>query len=296
MTFRRAYDRFWPGFWACVVWVLFSAGCPADDPPVPDDGPMPDTIRDLGVPIVVANKFEDCTPDGAGFSDVVCASGLHCGIVVVGNAGFEGYKTQCIPDEASPLKEGDVCSPSVVATPATDPPRKYDRCGKGLGCVPSADGVLRCKRLCALRTHGKCGKSEMCVLPSPVSGIGFCNPPDACEPVFPQRGCGKAKDGSSLSCYVLGDDKNTGTVCWPRQPYGTSTGDLDAPCERSWHCQSGFACTTQSGKDLTCRPYCVLPEVPDGGSPPDGGTRVMCAAGLGECHPMSGYERVGRCY
>lgn len=272
------------------------AGCP--DPNVESqltDAALP-ALTDLGVQVSTVGLFEDCTPDGTEFSDVRCASGLHCGIVLVGETGAEGSITQCVPDDGATLKENQECSFTTVANPATNPPRRYDRCSSGLSCVATADGTARCKKLCALRTRGNCGKSELCVLPSQVSGIGFCSAPDKCEPVFPQTGCGKAKDGSSLSCYVLGDDKGTGTVCWSRQRFGEATGDLDSPCERSVNCQSGFACVTRSGRDATCRPYCALPTPPDGGSPADGGTEVRCAMGLGTCHAISGYERVGRCY
>lgn len=277
--------------------VVGLSGCPqTDDSPPVVDSALPPLVEDLGITVKTVGVFEDCSPDGVEPIDVRCASGLHCGIVLVGETGAEGYLTQCVPDDAAALKENQECALAKVASPATNPARRYDRCGSGLGCVATADGTNRCKRLCALRTRGRCGKSELCVLPSPVTGVGFCNAPDNCEPVFPQTGCGKAKDGTPLSCYVLGDDKGTGTVCWSRQRYGDSSGDLDAPCERSWNCQSGFACTTRSGRDSACRPYCTLPTPPDGGSPPDGGTEVMCNAGLGTCHPLSGFERVGRCY
>lgn len=273
------------------------AGCPqAEELPAPPDAALPTLVEDLGVTIRTVGAFEDCTPDGVDFSDVRCASGLHCGIVLIGETGAEGYLTQCVPDDGATLKENQECALAAVASPATNPPRRYDRCGTGLGCVATADGTTRCKRLCGLRSRGRCGKSELCVLPAQVTGVGFCSVPDNCEPVFPQKGCGKAKDGTPLSCYVLGDDKGTGTVCWSRQRYGDSSGDLDSPCERSWNCQSGFACTARSGRDSACRPYCTLPPPPDGGSPPDGGADVMCASGLGICHPFSGFERVGRCY
>lgn len=281
----------------CLSLALGLTGCPTtqDLPPSTDDASIP-LVEDLGVTVKTVGPYEDCTPEGAGFSDVRCTSGFRCGIVLVGETGAEGYLTQCVPDDGAALKENQECTLSAVANPATNPPRRYDRCQSGLGCVATADGTMRCKTLCALRTHGKCSKTELCVLPSQVSGIGFCNAPDNCEPVFPQKGCGKAKDGSTLSCYVFSDDKSTGTVCWSRQRYGDSSGDLDEPCERSWNCQSGLACTTRSGLDPACRPYCSLPTTPDGGTPPDGGSEIKCGMGLGVCHPLSGFERVGRCY
>ena len=294
-TEARTQGRGWG--WVMIMGLLGLVGCP-QPAELPDAVDAAVAASELAVPVTIAHAFEDCTPDGTSFSDVRCDSGLHCGMVLVGEAGAMGTITQCVPDDPTPLKEGQECALSMVASPATSPPRRYDRCANGLGCVETADGggSMRCRRLCALRTRGRCSKSELCVLPTAVSGIGFCSVPDKCEPVFPQKGCGKAKDGTTLSCYVLGDDKGTGTVCWSRQRFGDSSGDLDSPCERSFNCQSGFGCVTRSGRDATCRPYCTLPEIPDGGSPPDGGTDVQCASGLGTCRPVSGYERVGRCY
>jgi len=295
MTITRMAPRVGRGARLLLTGLLGFTGCPEpSDLPDAADAAVPSPERELGVTISTVGRFEDCTPDGTSFSDARCASGLHCGIVLVGETGSVGAITQCVPDDPTPLKENQECTVSQVATPTLDPPRRFDRCANGLGCVEGADGKNRCKRLCALRSHGRCAKSELCVLPTQVSGIGFCQAPDKCEPVFPQTGCGKAPDGSALSCYVLGDDKLTGTVCWSRQRFGESVGDLDSPCERSLNCQSGFGCVTTTGREAACRPYCTLPPIPDGGTPPDGG--VPCATGLGTCHPVSGYERVGRCY
>ena len=169
------------------------AGCPA--PNVESqltDAALP-ALTDLGVQVSTAGLFEDCTPDGTEFSDVRCISGLHCGIVLVGESGAEGSITQCVPDDGATLKENQECSFATVASPVTNPPRRYDRCSSGLSCVATADGTTRCKKLCTLRTRGRCSKSELCVLPSQVSGIGFCSAPDKCEPVFPQTGYGDRK-------------------------------------------------------------------------------------------------------
>lgn len=267
-----------------VLWagLVLLAGCPQT--PEQADGTKPEP-PELGVAITSAGLFEDCTPETAGFSDVRCQTGLRCGLVAVGQVSPFGYLTQCVPEQAATaLKEGAACSFSGQSGPQVDPARRYDSCSRGLGCVEMADGATRCMKLCALRQHAGCGKSELCVRPAQVSGLGFCQKEDGCQPVAPQTGCG---DGSKLSCYVLGDDKNTGTVCWPRQPYGG--GGLDQACERSWHCQSGLACTTRSGREPACRPYCALPDKPDGGE-------VACTPGLGTCHPFDGFEKVGRCY
>ena len=78
--------------------IMGLSGCPtASEQPEPSDAALP-TLTDLGVQIATAGLFEDCTPDGTEFSDVRCASGLHCGIVLVGESGAEGSIAQCVPD------------------------------------------------------------------------------------------------------------------------------------------------------------------------------------------------------
>lgn len=279
----------------CVGLFGFLGGCPeggdgsqTPDPPIPQVG-------DLG-PITPATvgKFADCTPSG--FSDVVCDSGLRCGMVQVGETGTTGTLSQCVPVVEKPLGLGEACAFDQQAAPPTGGAmRRYDRCAPGLGCVPTENQGLRCRKLCQLRTRGTCGK-ELCVLPTPVTGTGYCAASDGCQPVAPQAKCGVDDAGKQLTCYVLTDSKGGGTFCLRRQPYGDSSGGQNAPCERSANCQAGLACTTVSGRDSVCRPYCSLPDTPDGGTPPDLAMAPYCTPDMGTCHPIAGYDSVGRCY
>ncbi len=172
--------------------------------------------------------------------------------------------------------------------------KRFDRCAPGLGCVPVPTGGMQCKRLCELKVRKGCAdrKDQLCVVPTQVSNIGYCAPPDRCAPVFPQTGCPIGGSGQTLGCYVLSDDKGAGAYCLPRQSYGDSTGALDAACERAANCQPGLGCFVKSGRDTTCRPYCELPITPDGGTPPD---PVRCSGTLGLCRAITGYEGAGRC-
>jgi len=267
---------------ACVGFLGFLAACPpggeVSRPPevVP---PAPPEVR----PVVVG-KFADCTPSG--FSDVVCEPGLRCAIVRVGDPPASGYVAKCVPVADKPLQLGASCQLDQPAP--SGPSLQYDSCAAGLGCVEGT-----CRKLCALRERGPCG-DELCVLPTRVSGTGFCAPSDKCQAVFPQSPCTPDGMGNPRSCYVLTDDKGGGTFCLKQEPYGDSSGLLDSPCERSANCQAGLACvvTGQMGRDAVCRPYCALPEPPDGGMAPV----VKCAGPLGTCHPIANYETYGRCY
>lgn len=245
-------------------------------------------------PVQRGGKFADCTP--AGYSDVACESGLRCGMVQVGEGGSAGMLTQCVPVIDKPLGLNQPCAfDQFDRPPSGGEERRYDRCGAGLGCVATEDGPLRCRKLCELRRRGDC-KDQLCVLTTQVSGIGYCAAADGCKPVSPQAGCGMDTAGKPLSCYVLTDDKGGGTFCLKRQPFGDSKGALDALCERSANCDPGLACTLRSGRESVCRPYCDLPQRPDGGTPPDMAGEVRCEKDLGTCRAISGYDHVGRCY
>lgn len=268
-----------------VAFLGFLSACPpggeVSRPPevVP---PSPPEVR----PVTVG-RFADCTPSG--FSDVVCDTGLHCAIVRVGDAPSFGYVSKCVPNADKPLKLGEACQ-FDQAGPAgpSGSGLQFDSCATGLSCVEGS-----CRKLCALRERGSCG-DELCVLPTRVSGTGFCAPSDKCQAVFPQSPCGRDAEGNTRNCYVLTDDKGGGTFCLKQEPYGDSTGLLDSPCERSANCQAGLACTVtgRMGRDAVCRPYCALPEVPDGGMAPE----VKCTMPLGTCHAIANYETYGRCY
>jgi hypothetical protein len=244
---------------------------------------------------VEVGQFEDCTPHG--FSDVVCKSGLRCGFVLVGNPPNQGSVAQCVPVDPKPLALDAPCQFDQGGAPPVGmggPPRYYDRCAPGLACVQTETQGYRCRKVCALRHRDGCGK-ELCVLPTQVTGTGYCQASQGCQPVFPQTGCGKDMQGNLLGCYVLTDDKGGGTFCLRQQSYGDSTGALDSACERAANCQAGLGCVAKSGRDSVCRPYCALPETPDGGSPPDLGGGVACSGNLGTCTPIAGYDRYGRC-
>ena len=254
---------------------------------------------DAGMPPVTVGLLQDCAPKGVGYGDVLCAAGLRCSLVLVGDAPAQGALLQCVPearrDEA--LAEGMPCSFDQELASPTEPTKHFDRCGAGFGCVPTPSQGLRCRRLCQLRIRSACSKSELCVEPTQVSGVGFCARPDKCQPVAPQSGCPLGTDGKQLGCYVLGDDKGTSTFCLAQQPYGAGKGILDDPCERAWNCEAGLGCVTPNSRGAICRPYCARPEVPDGGLPPDAGSgEVQCPGNLGTCHAISGRETVGRCY
>ena len=254
---------------------------------------------DVGMPTMTVGLLEDCTPPGAGYGDVVCAAGLRCSIVLVGEVPTQGAIMQCVPSPKpeETIAEGKPCNFDQQLTSPTEPVKHFDRCGAGLGCVLTATQGLLCQRLCELRMHSTCGKTELCVQPAPATGIGFCTPADACQPVAPQSGC-PVSSGQQLACYVLGDDKNTAALCMAQQPYGTGKGALNAACDRSWNCQAGLGCVTPStGHESVCRPYCTLPSTPDGGTPADlGSGELLCPGNLGTCHPIIGYEKIGRCY
>ena len=253
-------------------------------PPQPPDLP----------PVTKGALFADCTP--AGYSDVVCDTGLRCGMVQVGEAGQEGTLTQCVPTVDKPLGLNEICTFDQQMTPPTGgSQRRYDRCGAGLGCVQTESGTFRCRTLCELRRRGPC-KDQLCVLGTQVSGIGYCASSDDCKAVAPQAKCGLDAQGKPLTCYVLTDDKGGGSFCMRRQPFGSSSGALDTLCERSANCEPGLACTTRSGRESVCRPYCDLPEIPDAGTRPDMAGQIPCGSDLGICHPIAGYEQVGRCY
>lgn len=274
---------------ACIAGL---GGCPSPQSSAPDAGVE---LDDLMPASYTVGAFADCTPRGAGYSDARCGTGLRCAVVQVEIDGSTAALTQCVPLAAATLQEGEVCAFSEEARSPAGLRKRYDRCADGTSCVPSADGLLRCRRLCELRLRGDCKKGELCVLPTPVSRVGFCAKPDGCKAVPPTSGCPKDRDGKDTGCYVLGDDKGTAAFCWPRQPFGDSTGALDSACERSWNCQSGYACAAKSsGREPTCRPYCTLPIVPDGGTPPDLG-ETRCPDDLGTCRGISGIEGVGRC-
>jgi hypothetical protein len=263
-----------------------------DVAPLTPDRPLDTPAKD---PTPVG-PFADCTPSG--WSDVVCKPGLRCGLVLVGDPPSQGSVAQCVPVADKPLGLDEACQfDQGGVTPVAGSSRHYDRCGPGLGCVTTESRGLRCRKLCALRQRSGC-KSELCVLPTDVAGTGYCAAADGCKPVFPQTGCGKDLSGRLLACYVLGDDHGGGSFCLRPQPYGDSTGSIDSLCERSVHCQPGLACITPGkGRDAVCRPYCELPETPDGGTPPDlGPSGLLCSGGLGTCHPIAGAEQYGRCY
>lgn len=271
------------------------SGCPQNgEDPTPADMALPTPQPPDLPPVTKGALFADCTP--AGYSDVVCDTGLRCGFVQVGDAGKEGTLTQCVPTADKPLGLNEVCAfDQQAASPTGGVQRRHDRCGPGLGCVQTEPGPFRCRTLCELRKRSGC-KDQLCVLGTLVSGIGYCASADGCKPVSPQAKCGLDAEGKPLTCYVLTDDKGGGTFCMRRQPFGTSSGVLDAPCERSPNCDPGLACTPRSGRDSACRPYCDLPEIPDGGTRPDMAGQIPCGSDLGICRAISGYEHVGRCY
>lgn len=274
-------------------------GCPVQQPP----GSGQQAV-DLAAPLVESPQttptevglFTDCTP--AGFSDVRCKAGLRCGLVTLGDRPSDGSLTQCVPAPMTALKLDEPClfdQPPMPPTPMGEVVRRYDRCGPGLGCVPTESRGLRCRSLCELRSRGACGKANLCALPAQVSRLGYCAKSEDCTAVAPQKGCGLDEQGKQLGCYVLTDDKGFGTFCMRQTPYGAATGELDALCERSAHCKPGLACTPRSGRESVCRPYCELPDVPDGGTPPDLGATQACPAGLGTCRAIAGVDRIGRC-
>jgi hypothetical protein len=275
---------------ACLL--LACQGSPSSTP-TPDDG----GVIDAGMPPVTVGLLQDCSPEGAGYGDILCAAGLRCSIVLVGDTAAPGALSQCVPLPTQALKEGQPCAFDRELKSPTEPTKHFDSCGPGLGCVPTPSHGLQCQRLCQLRRRSTCGKTELCVMPSQVSGLGFCMPPEPCHAVTPQSGCPLGDGGKQLACYVLADDKGTGAFCLAQQPYGVGMGALDTPCERSWHCQPGLSCVTVSEDRPVCRPYCSLPAVPDGGMPPDlGGGPSLCPPNQGTCHAITDYESVGRCF
>ncbi len=266
-------------------------GCPQNDAtsdPVdlgitpPADGPL------------VVGLYADCTP--AGFSDVVCRSDLRCGFVRVGDPPYQGTLTKCVPIDSQPLGENEVCQFDQGAmSPTQSEPRRYDRCARGLGCVETETMGWRCLPLCALRQRGDCDK-KLCVLPTQVTGTGYCAAADDCHAVAPQSDCPNDTQGQPLGCYVLSDDKGGGTFCLRWRSYGDSSGELNNLCERSANCQPGLGCTTIGNRDAVCRPYCDYPIAPDGGTPPDLGGGIRCKDDLGACRPISNTIPYGRCY
>lgn len=273
--------------------------CQVDPPLSPSTEDGGTSGSDLQMPPVTVGLLEDCSSKGVGYGDVLCATGLRCSVVLVGDAPSQGALLQCVPVPSAEkaIKDGMPCAFDQELTSPTEPTKHFDRCGAGFACVPTPSQGLRCQRLCQLRNRSACGKTELCVMPTQVTGVGFCARPDGCQPVAPQSGCPRGTDGQQLGCYVLGDTKGTAAFCLAQQPYGDGKGALDAPCERAWHCQPGLACVAPGGGDAICRPYCALPAVPDGGTPPDlGSGDVMCPGNLGTCHAIADYETVGRCY
>lgn len=269
--------------------VAVLAGCPAASGDHPADlavASPPDAPLTVGL-------YADCTP--AGWSDVACGPGLRCGLVQLGEPPNQGSVSKCVPAADKPLALGDACQfdqggPAPSGTPG--PSRYYDRCGPGLGCVQTETQGWRCRKLCERAHRGDCG-TDLCVLPTQVTGTGYCTPADGCKAVFPQSGCGTDAGGHALGCYVLTDDKGGGTLCLRAQSFGDSTGAIDSLCERAANCQPGLGCLSRSDRDSVCRPYCELPITPDGGTPPG---PVSCAGDLGTCVPISGIDGYGRCY
>ncbi|MCS6912106.1 MAG: hypothetical protein RMK29_17565 [Myxococcales bacterium] len=270
------------------LWLLLLAACSGRSLP---------SSPDLAAPVRgPAGLLEDCLP---GTDEGICAEGLRCSLVQAGEPGYQGFLTQCVPQVASPLPEDAPCAFSEQAPQPTGAvPKRYDRCAPGAGCVQTTAGP-RCRTLCALRVPGQCGPDRLCVLPSPVSAIGFCAASDRCQPVAPQSGCPAGPDGRPLACYVFTESKQDdrdpagGTFCLAPNPLGDSTGALGSRCERSAHCQAGLSCVAVPGeRQPSCRPYCSLP--PADGGIPDGG--LPCQGDLGTCHPIPFYDRVGRCY
>jgi hypothetical protein len=271
---------------AALVW-----GCPAAPPLLspndmgvmaPPDGPT------------VVGAYSDCTP--AGWSDVVCQSNLRCGLVQVGDPPYQGSESECVPMPQNPLKLNDPCQfDQGGMSPVDGVNRYYDSCGPGLGCVQTETMGWRCRTLCSSGLRAGCGK-ELCVLPTQVEGTGYCVAQDGCQPVFPQSGCGTDPQGNPLGCYVLTDDTGGGSFCLRFQSYGSSTGAINSLCGRSVNCQAGLACNALPSHDPDCRPYCSLPVVPDGGTPPDMAGGVNCANDLGTCNPIYGYGQYGFCY
>ena len=129
-------------------------------------------------------------------------------------------------------------------------------------------------------------------LPSQVSGIGFCSRPDKCERCSLRRAAAKPKDGSSLSCYVLGDDKTRALFVGPSSVMEVRRATSMKSVQRSYHCQSGFACVTGSGRDATCRPYCTCQLRPMAVLLPTAVLKFCAQADSGTCRAISGYERL----
>ncbi len=231
--------------------------------------------------------FEDCTP---GKAEAPCQAGLRCGLVRVGAAPYLGWLTQCVPVVASSLPEEAPCIfDAQTAQPEGAQPKRFDRCAAGLGCVPLPAGEQRCRSLCPLRIAGACGAERLCVLPSPVSAVGFCAAPDGCDPLA-QTGCARGPSGGVPGCYVLADKERAATYCLTQDLLGDSAGDSGSPCDRSANCKPLLSCVTLSPQ-ATCRPYCPLPRA-DGGTGP-----AFCDEGQGTCHPINGYDGLaGRCY
>ena len=259
--------------------LMLVAACPGGDVSRQPDAAQLDPPETRPVTV---GAFADCTP--AGFSDVVCDKGLHCAVVRVGELPLAGYVTKCVPNAKTPVALGAACQFDQPGPAASS--LQYDNCDVGLGCI---EGI--CRKLCARGQRGDCGE-ELCVLPSQVTGTAYCAPSDGCQAVFPQTGCGRDPQGNARNCYVLSDDKGGGTFCLKQDAYGSSTGALDSLCDHSSNCQAGFGCVNPGLGDTVCRPYCALPETPDGGTAP----KVKCADGLGSCNPIANISTYGRCY
>lgn len=268
---------------AYLCLVLMGVGCPADEP-----APTQDAAVAVAGPV---GFLSNCTP-----GEDRCQEGLRCALVQVGEIPYQGYLTQCVPYAAEGLPEDARCEiDRELMVPAGVERRFADRCGPGLGCVPTAFRGSRCRPLCALRVGG-CAKGRYCVVPSPVSAVGTCEPPDGCQAPPPQLGCPVAVNGVAVGCYALGDQSGGGTYCLPRRMLGNSDGKLGAPCERAVDCAAGLGCATV-GENTVCRPYCELPAL-DGGVG-DGGARDLgnprCSDDLGTCQSIAQVARVGRC-
>ena len=153
-------------------------GCPANPTPSADDAGIYST--DLGLVPITVGLGEDCAPTGAGYGDTVCSAGLRCWFVLLGDGPVQGALTQCVPAPTAELVLGEdkPCAFDQQLSSPTEPIKHYDRCADGLACVPTPAAGLRCKRPCQIRMHGSCHDGELCVIPSQVSGIGYCAPPD----------------------------------------------------------------------------------------------------------------------
>lgn len=243
-------------------------------------------VPDAGLP----GLLEGCTPVTA-----PCQDGLRCALIVVGEAPFQGYLTQCVPYAPEGLSEDAVCALDKELPRPAGAERKWtDRCGPGLACVPTALRGWRCRPLCALRAGGTCAKGRYCVVPTPVSSVGTCEAPDACQAPAPQVGCPAQVNGVAVGCYALSDSTGGGTYCLPRRMLGGSDGRVGSLCERSSDCNAGLGCFTV-GEETRCRPYCPFPSTATDGGVRDMAGALSCLDDLGLCQAVPRVDQVGRC-